>query len=714
MDEIGVDISLDIEIDSIAEKDVSDEEIEEGELERRMWKDRVKLKRMKEKQKLAALQAAEKQKEAKQTTDQARRKKMSRAQDGILKYMLKLMEVCNARGFVYGIVPEKGKAVSGASDNIRAWWKEKVKFDKNGPAAIAKYEAESRAWEDAQGHLKGDMQSVLQDLQDATLGSLLSSLMQHCKPPQRKYPLEKGAPPPWWPTGNEEWWANLGLPRGQAPPYKKPHDLKKMWKVGVLTSVIKHMSPDIAKARKLVRQSKCLQDKMTAKETSIWLGVLSREEALTRQPSSDCGSSIVIDAPSGRRGGKKKHSLSSDSDSDYDVDGVDAVGSTSSRDKRINQPEGIQSLKDVSQTPQDKDGKAQPQVDGGNIQPQNKDGKPERTRKRKCSRDQHETLPVDNPHHEEQRKTLPITNNITAGHLRQDIVCDNGAKNSMKMLDRTSEDQYPRHGIHLDNDSRTGMKIMDGTSESQFQLQATDSNIAIPNSVSMISSQIFIEGGSTYCPAAQTAETMPYDPILHHRHQHSLLPHEPANLEVHVGDQFSGIPNNPQVSCLHATQQISGVSPYAPQNSNSSHEPEIPNFLSGLYHGPPNPEFAQVSQYHGLDQRPTYELYPSSVEFAPNHGSSMPQVPLDDLQIRLDQTECQSTMQHSNANEISDHLQLYGKEAIQNEQKGHVDFPFTSASNILSPRFEPFSPFNLGSEEWEQFLSDDLMTHCAS
>ncbi|RYR42618.1 hypothetical protein Ahy_A08g039074 [Arachis hypogaea] len=141
--------SSDIDVDdirchNIAEKDVSDEEIEAEELERRMWKDRIKLKRLKEKQKIAAQQAAEKQK-PRHTTDQARRKKMSRAQDGILKYMLKLMEVCKARGFVYGIIPEKGKPVSGSSDNIRAWWKEKVKFDKNGPAAITKYEAECLA-----------------------------------------------------------------------------------------------------------------------------------------------------------------------------------------------------------------------------------------------------------------------------------------------------------------------------------------------------------------------------------------------------------------------------------------------------------------------------------------------------------------------------------------------------------------------------------------
>ncbi|KAG6384607.1 hypothetical protein SASPL_155569 [Salvia splendens] len=184
--------SWDVEIDEIRgqglieEKDVSDEEIDAEELEKRMWKDRVRLKRIKERQKLA-----EKHKAVSSTTDQ----------DGILKYKLKLMDVCKARGFVYGIIPEKGKPVSGASDNIREWWKEKVKFDRNGPAAIAMYEAYCLSREDS---YKGDSQSLLQDLQDATLGLLLSSLMQHCDPPQRKYPLEKGVPPPWWPTWDEE------------------------------------------------------------------------------------------------------------------------------------------------------------------------------------------------------------------------------------------------------------------------------------------------------------------------------------------------------------------------------------------------------------------------------------------------------------------------------------------------------------------------------
>ncbi|KAA3490578.1 ETHYLENE INSENSITIVE 3-like 3 protein isoform X1 [Gossypium australe] len=325
----------DIRCENIAEKDVSDEEIEADELERRIWKDRIKLRRIKEREKIAALQAVEKQK-SKQASDQARRKKMSRAQDGILKYMLKLMEVCKARGFVYGIIPEKGKPVSGASDNIRSWWKEKVKFDKNGPAAIAKFEAECLAISESNNIKNGNSQCSLQDLQDATLGSLLSSLMQHCKPPQRKYPLEKGVPPPWWPTGNEEWWVKLGLQQGQSPPYKKPHDLKKMWKVGVLTAVIKHMSPDIAKIRRHVHQSKCLQDKMTAKESAVWLGVLGREEALIQQPSCDKGISSITEKPQGGRDGKKRPAVSIDND--YDVDGVDdGRGSVSSKEDRRDQ-----------------------------------------------------------------------------------------------------------------------------------------------------------------------------------------------------------------------------------------------------------------------------------------------------------------------------------------------------------------------------------------
>ncbi|KAK9736021.1 hypothetical protein RND81_04G245300 [Saponaria officinalis] len=260
----------------------SDEEMDVEELERRMWRDKMRLKRLKEQNKVKEGVDGAKQR---QSQEQARRKKMSRAQDGILKYMLKMMEVCKAQGFVYGIIPENGKPVTGASDNLREWWKEKVRFDRNGPAAISKYEADHLIFvNNNAGDSIRSAAHALQELQDTTLGSLLSALMQHCDPPQRRFPLEKGVPPPWWPTGDEEWWSELGLAKDHGPPpYKKPHDLKKAWKVSVLTAVIKHMSPDIPKIRKLVRQSKCLQDKMTAKETSTWLAIIDHEEGIARQ-----------------------------------------------------------------------------------------------------------------------------------------------------------------------------------------------------------------------------------------------------------------------------------------------------------------------------------------------------------------------------------------------------------------------------------------------
>ncbi|KAA3456666.1 protein ETHYLENE INSENSITIVE 3-like [Gossypium australe] len=301
------------EPEATVEDDYSDEEIDVDELERRMWRDKMRLKRLKEQNKSKDGVDIVKQR---QSQEQARKKKMSRAQDGILKYMLKMMEVCKAQGFVYGIIPEKGKPVTGASDNLREWWKDKVRFDRNGPAAIAKYQADNSIPGNNDGcNPIGPTPHTLQELQDTTLGSLLSALMQHCDPPQRRFPLEKGVHPPWWPTGNEEWWPHLGLPDQGPPPYKKPHDLKKAWKVGVLTAVIKHMSPDIAKIRKLVRQSKCLQDKMTAKESATWLAIINQEETLARElyPES---------CPPLSSGGGSGSFVINDC-SEYDVEGAD-------------------------------------------------------------------------------------------------------------------------------------------------------------------------------------------------------------------------------------------------------------------------------------------------------------------------------------------------------------------------------------------------------
>ncbi|XLR46933.1 hypothetical protein S83_031593 [Arachis hypogaea] len=260
------------EIDATATAE--DETINYEDLKKRIWKDRILLQKMKEKLNMDESE----NKEAKQ--EASRKKKMSRVQDSILKYMVKIMEVCKARGFVYGIIPEKGKPVTGSSDSLREWWKEDIRFDQTAPTAIAKYLPLLE-----KGELdKSSSIHLLQNLQDTTLGSLLSSLMQHCVPPQRRYPLDKGVAPPWWPNGSEAWWGEQGFlaQKHGPPPYKKPHDLKKAWKVSVLASVIKHMSPDLEKLKRLVTQSRTLQDRMTAKDSATWSKVVNKEEALVR------------------------------------------------------------------------------------------------------------------------------------------------------------------------------------------------------------------------------------------------------------------------------------------------------------------------------------------------------------------------------------------------------------------------------------------------
>lgn len=261
------------------EEEEEKEEISYNDLKRRMWKDQNLMEKLK-KQKGRSYNDV-----VTLTTHRAeasRRKKMARSQDSVLKYMMKIMEVCKAKGFVYGIVPEKGKPITGSSDSLRRWWKENVQFDQTAPDAISDYLTLAAELIEKNPSSSTSLLHMLQELQDTTLGSLLSALMQHCVPPQRRFPLEKGIAPPWWPTGTEVWWGEQGSAAFEhgPPPYRKPHDLRKSWKVSVLAAVIKHMSPNLGRVRRLARQSKCLQDKMMAKEADTWSRVLNQEEAL--------------------------------------------------------------------------------------------------------------------------------------------------------------------------------------------------------------------------------------------------------------------------------------------------------------------------------------------------------------------------------------------------------------------------------------------------
>ncbi|VFQ61964.1 unnamed protein product [Cuscuta campestris] len=273
-------------------------EISYRDLNKRMWKDSMRMRKLGEERESAA-EMNEKiggggdgeGEEDSRRSELSRRKKMARSQDAVLKHMVKIMN-CKGQGFVYGIVPEKGKSVTGSSDSLRKWWKEKVIFEKNALAAIVEFFPkllEETPPITNSNNFNGDNPAcsilfLLPDLQDATLGSLLSALMQHCDPPQRCFPLDKGLPPPWWPTGTELWWGDQGvvsLEQGP-PPYKKPHDLKKAWKVTVLAGIIKHMSPDLDRMRDLVKHSKSLQNKMSSKESGTWSKVVNREEDILK------------------------------------------------------------------------------------------------------------------------------------------------------------------------------------------------------------------------------------------------------------------------------------------------------------------------------------------------------------------------------------------------------------------------------------------------
>ncbi|GJM85333.1 hypothetical protein PR202_ga01774 [Eleusine coracana subsp. coracana] len=243
--------------DEPSDSESGSESIEISDLKRRMWKDQMLLSKLEARagafRGVAAgpsRPATVGQEDDESPDARCRRKAMLRAQDGVLRHMLKMMEACNARGFVYGVIDEAGEPMSGSSDSLRRWWKGNVGFDRSGPMALTDPGGESP-------RIGGGIASCLhrlQDIQDSTLGSVLSALIQHCEPPQRSFPLERGLAPPWWPTGEE---------------------------ACLLSAVIKHMSPRFDQMRKLVWQSKRLQQKMSAKETETWSKILRQEEVLS-------------------------------------------------------------------------------------------------------------------------------------------------------------------------------------------------------------------------------------------------------------------------------------------------------------------------------------------------------------------------------------------------------------------------------------------------
>ena len=147
--------------------------------------------------------------------------------------------------------------------------------------------------------------------------------------------MEKGVPPPWWPRGDEEWWPLLGYRKDPGPPpYRKPHDLKKDWKIAVLTSIIKHMSPDFSKIRSIVKESKNLQDKMSAQEATNFAAVINHEEFLYNMKMH---SNELPPHGSNNNGFSKMF----DETHNYDVDGINGRLGSTSNGKDQNPPQCV-------------------------------------------------------------------------------------------------------------------------------------------------------------------------------------------------------------------------------------------------------------------------------------------------------------------------------------------------------------------------------------
>lgn len=84
-------------VEAELEREEGSENIGYDELKRRMWKDRMLMQKLKENGK----HLGEDQTQSLTKEESSRRKKMARAQDAILKYMVKIMEVCKAQVLLF-------------------------------------------------------------------------------------------------------------------------------------------------------------------------------------------------------------------------------------------------------------------------------------------------------------------------------------------------------------------------------------------------------------------------------------------------------------------------------------------------------------------------------------------------------------------------------------------------------------------------------------
>lgn len=63
------------------------------------------------------------------------------------------------------------------------------------------------------------------------------------------------------------------------------------------------MSRDLENVRKMVKQSKCLQNRMSAKENQTWAKVIDQEEALVKLTNKSLAISTTALPPTDHKGG---------------------------------------------------------------------------------------------------------------------------------------------------------------------------------------------------------------------------------------------------------------------------------------------------------------------------------------------------------------------------------------------------------------------------
>uniref|UniRef100_A0A0E0EA21 Ethylene insensitive 3-like DNA-binding domain-containing protein n=1 Tax=Oryza meridionalis TaxID=40149 RepID=A0A0E0EA21_9ORYZ len=140
---------------------------------------------------------------------------------------------------------------------------------------------------DAHPAPRSPLATAVSALADHVLECMVKVLMRKCHPPQEVYPLIGKSPlrPPWWPTGRELWWPELGA-GAVVPPYRPARFLSKAEKEVAVVAMVKNLVPDFKRLAMAVRMAPSVTSRITDAEARAWDdGVATeREEYMARHP----------------------------------------------------------------------------------------------------------------------------------------------------------------------------------------------------------------------------------------------------------------------------------------------------------------------------------------------------------------------------------------------------------------------------------------------